>query len=97
VDEKMQSKGPPLSEEQQERSLREKEAQEVKELLDSPGWVIYSRVFSQLLQEKTALLDDAVNGWEIYRAQGAISVLKSINEQVLDIARYKKEQEHGEG
>ena len=87
---------PQQSEEQQEASQRRKLAQEVKDLFRQSGWEFRNRVFNDLLEAQGRSLEESVDGFELYRAQGGRRALLKLNNALVEASQYKEEKEDEE-
>lgn len=88
----------PHSEEPQgpSREQRLEVAAELRELLDSKGWAHRSQVWHQLRMRAARLLETSVEGYQVYRAQGALEALGELQNTIIEMAEYTGEGEEDE-
>lgn len=77
----------------QEQDYLVKVREEVRELLAHPGWAHRSLVLNDLLEQQGRLLESGTDGFEIYRAQGALKVLSELQNRIIEMSRYGEEEE----
>lgn len=82
---------PQQSEEQRERGRRLEVASDLRKLFQEEGWAHRSRLLNLLLEEQGRLLENSVDGYEIYRAQGAYRVLARMQNTLINAAKYGEE------
>ncbi len=80
------------SQEQKDKEYLTKVREEVRELLVHPGWGHRSLVFNDLLEQQGRLLESAVDGYELYRAQGALRVLAELQNRIIEMSEEEEEE-----
>jgi len=80
-----------LTPEQREHNYLLKVREEIQGLLAHPGWKHRSLIFNDLREEQGRLLEGAIDGFQLYRAQGALKVLASLQNQIIDASNYEEE------
>lgn len=68
------------------------QARQLQELLSSPGWGVFSRIYQEVVNE-AALDVDELEGVQLYRAQGRKEALKTVNARINDFLLLLKEEE----
>lgn len=67
---------------------------EVREMLDNPGWSHRGTIFNDLLERLGRSLEGAVDGFEIYRAQGGLKALMELQNSIIEASRYDEEEKY---